>query len=228
MFLQRLQSRKSRKQMTIIPLQSPEGEWGWVVCLDVFVVNFLTVGRQNCAGVVYDALMEEYSTSRGETGKKIVLFSLFQRSGYCVATNFPQELSEPNHKNSPSRIVLRTSRRRDPNRRATIEDERRNSFANRFTLNTQRSNFVSLHPNHLATRLPNISTTFRILAGLQSLMLLSALTFTPVSSVTRTNQPPRNREMDFRFFRSKAYIIWVVAQCVFMVVFLVPFVHLVR
>ena len=73
-----------------------------------------------------------------------------------------------------------------------------------------------------------ISTTFRILAGLQSLMLLSALTFSPVSSVTRRNQQPRNREFDLSFFRSRAYIIWVVAQCIFMVVFLVPFVHLVR
>ena len=73
-----------------------------------------------------------------------------------------------------------------------------------------------------------ISTTFRILAGLQSLMLLSALTFSPLSSVTRRNQQPRNREFDLSFFRSRAYIIWVVAQCIFMVVFLVPFVHLVR
>ena len=73
-----------------------------------------------------------------------------------------------------------------------------------------------------------ISTTFRILAGLQSFMLLSALTFSPVSSVTRRNQQPRNREFDLSFFRSKAYIMWVVAQCIFMVVFLVPFVHLVR
>ena len=47
----------------------PDGGWGWVVCLGVFMVNFLTVGQQNCAGVVYDALMEKYSTSRGETGK---------------------------------------------------------------------------------------------------------------------------------------------------------------
>ena len=46
----------------------PDGGWGWVVCLGVSVVNFLTVGQQNSAGVIYDALMEEYSTSRGETG----------------------------------------------------------------------------------------------------------------------------------------------------------------
>ena len=73
-----------------------------------------------------------------------------------------------------------------------------------------------------------VSTTFRILAGLQSFMLLSALTFSPVSSATRRNQQPQKREFYLSFFRSKAYIMWVVAQCIFMVVFLVPFVHLVR
>lgn len=51
--------------------ESPsDGGWGWVVCLGVFVVNFLTVGQQNSAGVVYDALMAEYSTPRGKTGKQ--------------------------------------------------------------------------------------------------------------------------------------------------------------
>ena len=45
-----------------------DGGWAWVICLGVCVVNFLTVGQQNSAGVVYAALMEEYSTPRGETG----------------------------------------------------------------------------------------------------------------------------------------------------------------
>ena len=46
----------------------PDGGWGWVVCFGVSLVNFLTVGQQNSAGVVYDALMDEYSTPRGQTG----------------------------------------------------------------------------------------------------------------------------------------------------------------
>ena len=45
-----------------------DGGWGWVVCAGVFVVNFLTVGQHNSAGVVYVAMMDEYSTPRGETG----------------------------------------------------------------------------------------------------------------------------------------------------------------
>ena len=47
----------------------PDGGWGWVVCLGAWIVNFLTVGQQNAAGVVYSALLNEYSTKRGETGK---------------------------------------------------------------------------------------------------------------------------------------------------------------
>ena len=50
--------------------QPSDGGWAWVVCLGVCVVNFLTVGQQNSAGVVYAALMEEYSTPRGETGNR--------------------------------------------------------------------------------------------------------------------------------------------------------------
>ncbi|KAJ7389241.1 hypothetical protein OS493_032709 [Desmophyllum pertusum] len=45
----------------------PDGGWGWVVCLGALMVNFLTVGQQNSAGVVYAALLNEYSTKRGET-----------------------------------------------------------------------------------------------------------------------------------------------------------------
>lgn len=46
----------------------PEGGWRWDVCLGVSMVSFLTVGQQNSAGVVYDAIMNEFSTPRGDTG----------------------------------------------------------------------------------------------------------------------------------------------------------------
>ena len=46
----------------------PDGGWGWIVCLGALMVNFLTVGQQNSAGVVYSALLNEHSSQRGETG----------------------------------------------------------------------------------------------------------------------------------------------------------------
>lgn len=52
----------------------PDGGWGWVVCFGAFMVHFLTVGQQNSAGVVYSALLNEYSTQRGETGEISLFF----------------------------------------------------------------------------------------------------------------------------------------------------------
>ena len=56
-----------------------DGGWGWVVCAGVFVVNFLTVGQHNSAGVVYVAMMDEYSTPSGETGNPFEYCSTFFR-----------------------------------------------------------------------------------------------------------------------------------------------------
>ena len=70
-----------------------------------------------------------------------------------------------------------------------------------------------------------LAVTFRILAGVQSLMFLSALTFRPVES--EKAQLNRKKMCDFAIFRNRGYAIWVAALCIFMLVFLVPFVHLV-
>ena len=70
-----------------------------------------------------------------------------------------------------------------------------------------------------------ISVTFQILSSLQILMFLSALTFVPLAG---TNVRQRNTAVfDLQVFKNKSYVIWVIAHCTFMVVFLVPFVHLV-
>ena len=58
----------------------PDGGWGWVVCLGALMVNFLTVGQQNSAGVVYSALLNEYSSQRGETGNFVSLSACFTPS----------------------------------------------------------------------------------------------------------------------------------------------------
>ena len=73
-----------------------------------------------------------------------------------------------------------------------------------------------------------ISVTFQILSSLQILMFLSALTFVPLGMETGTNVRQRNTAVfDLQVFKNKSYVIWVIAHCKFMVVFLVPFVHLV-
>lgn len=48
-----------------------DGGWAWAVCLGALIVNFLTVGQQNSAGVLYSVVLSKYSTQRGETGENI-------------------------------------------------------------------------------------------------------------------------------------------------------------
>ena len=66
----------------------PDGGWGWVVCMGALMVNFLTVGQQNSAGVVYSALLNEYSSQRGETGKVSCLFHYQSKNlTYTIGTS---------------------------------------------------------------------------------------------------------------------------------------------
>ena len=53
----------------------PEGGWGWLVCLAGFIAQFVILGLQNNTGILYKALLEEFKTSKGETGRCLLLFS---------------------------------------------------------------------------------------------------------------------------------------------------------
>lgn len=46
----------------------PDGGWGWVVCLGAFLVQFIALGMQNTAGIVYTELVKELKSPRGATG----------------------------------------------------------------------------------------------------------------------------------------------------------------
>ena len=47
----------------------PDGGWGWVICLGAFFVQFIALGMQNSAGIVYTALVDEFKSQRGATGR---------------------------------------------------------------------------------------------------------------------------------------------------------------
>ena len=47
----------------------PEGGWGWFVCLAGFIAQFVVLGLQNHTGILYKALLLEFKTSKGETGR---------------------------------------------------------------------------------------------------------------------------------------------------------------
>lgn len=46
----------------------PDGGWGWVVCLGAFLVQFIVLGMQNTAGIVYTELVKVLKSQRGATG----------------------------------------------------------------------------------------------------------------------------------------------------------------
>ena len=52
----------------IVVKTHPDGGWGWVVCLGAFLVQFIALGMQNTAGIVYTELVKELKSQRGATG----------------------------------------------------------------------------------------------------------------------------------------------------------------
>ena len=48
---------------------SPDGGWGWMVCLGSFITNFIVFGIHNSFGVIYSTLVEQLGISSAETGQ---------------------------------------------------------------------------------------------------------------------------------------------------------------
>ena len=58
----------TQQQFHIEVKTHPDGGWGWVVCLGAFLVQFIALGMQNTAGIVYTELVKELKSQRGATG----------------------------------------------------------------------------------------------------------------------------------------------------------------
>ena len=56
------------RSVQILVQTHPDGGWGWVVCFGAFIVQFIALGMQNTAGIVYTELVKELKTPRGATG----------------------------------------------------------------------------------------------------------------------------------------------------------------
>ena len=56
------------RQFHIVVKTHPDGGWGWAVCLGAFLVQFIALGMQNTAGIVYTELVKELKSQRGATG----------------------------------------------------------------------------------------------------------------------------------------------------------------
>ena len=78
-----------------------------------------------------------------------------------------------------------------------------------------------------------VANTFRIVAGIFSLILLCGATFRPVPAKysqynDRTNRGRARRLFDWTIFKNKGYVIWITSLATFQLGYFVPFVHLVR
>ena len=62
------------RQFHIVVKTHPDGGWGWVVCLGAFLVQFIVLGMQNSAGIVYTELVKELKSPRGATGSYQIHF----------------------------------------------------------------------------------------------------------------------------------------------------------
>ena len=43
----------------------------WTICAASFLIQFVVLGMQNCSGIVFAKLIEEYKATRGATGKNV-------------------------------------------------------------------------------------------------------------------------------------------------------------
>lgn len=62
------------RKFHIVVKTHPDGGWGWVVCLGAFLVQFIVLGMQNSAGIVYTELVKELKSPRGATGSYQIYF----------------------------------------------------------------------------------------------------------------------------------------------------------
>ena len=78
-----------------------------------------------------------------------------------------------------------------------------------------------------------VASTFRIVAGIYSVILLCGATFRPVPAKysqynNRTEGEGPRRLFDWSIFKNKGYLIWIASLATFQLGYFVPFVHLVR
>ena len=78
-----------------------------------------------------------------------------------------------------------------------------------------------------------VANTFRIVAGIYSVILLCGATFRPVPANysqhnNRTEGEGARRLFDWSIFKNKGYLIWILSLATFELGYFVPFVHLVR
>lgn len=60
---------RSRENAMITDETRIDKGYSWVACIMGFVIQCLIAGQNNCSGIIFAALLDEYKTNRGQTGK---------------------------------------------------------------------------------------------------------------------------------------------------------------
>ncbi|XP_031573787.1 monocarboxylate transporter 9-like [Actinia tenebrosa] len=233
-----------------------DGGWGWAVCFGAFIVHIVTVGQQNIAGVIYSELVDTFNTSRAETAwvtslassvmylfaplatflsdkygcRKVVIFAGFLSVVSLASSSLAKDLLPmyftygigwgvgASFGMFPSLVML------------TKYFRRRLSFVNGITSSGAAVGALALAP--LVQQLSSAfgtSNMFCFLGGLNALMIFSGLLYRPVHDEEKLQKLTYKRKfIDKSLFRNKGYVIWMIALSTFMLVFMVPFVHLVK
>ena len=54
-----------------------DGGYSWIACVMGFLIQCIIAGQNNCSGIIFSALLDEYNTNRGQTGKKSFHYFFF-------------------------------------------------------------------------------------------------------------------------------------------------------
>lgn len=248
------------RHFQILVQTHPDGGWGWVVCFGAFLVQFIALGMQNTAGIVYTELVKELKTPRGATAwvgslsTGIMFFlgplttSMCERLGcrivticggfICIAglllsslvtSLYPLYLTYGLMFGTgtslcyfPTIIVL------------SKYFKRRIAVVNGLVTAGSGVGTLVIGPVAQVLFLRfGVPNTFRIVAGIFTLVVLCGATFRPVPTTylqkNRNSEGEGKRKLfDWSIFKNKGYVIWITSLATFQLVYFVPFVHLVR
>ncbi|EDO41026.1 predicted protein [Nematostella vectensis] len=230
-----------------------DGGYAWVVCFAAFVILLITVGQQNCSGIIFVALMDEYKQGRGATAWVTSLavslnltfgpLSAFlcQRfgcrvtamlgGGICAVSLFLSAFAVDLYLLYFTYGVLLGLGNSLCYTSAlialTLYFRRHIALANSLGFLGPALGIVILTPllKHLFQTL-SLRYVFFALSVIQIIIVAVGSAFRPFAQTQRNKCLPRL--LDSSPFRDKSYRIWVVALCFFMPAILVPYVHIVK
>lgn len=64
--------------------------YSWIACVVGFFIMFIIGGQNNSSGIIFAALLDEYNSNRGQTGKGFLLFCFKNLFFYLALLKYEQ------------------------------------------------------------------------------------------------------------------------------------------